>query len=124
MMVAVFSRSCASAMRGAKASVAAAPAACSRVRRRSGGIRFMDGLLEMASMRRVRARHRFVDVGAPARACGQLEMAIGDGEGMRQQLAAPRHFVLVELEDAEVRDGGAEMRAHERAERSVRVVRG
>jgi len=68
--------------------------------------------------------HRLlVHFGAPARSIGQHELAVLDHGNMRHQLVPPWHVVDLDLHDAEVQHGGAEMRAHHAGEVAFVVVR-
>ena len=67
--------------------------------------------------------HRFVHVGTPADAGGQQQVAAFDDRHRRHQLVLPGHILDVDLHDPEVRDGGAEMGAHQRSDMAVEIMR-
>ena len=66
---------------------------------------------------------RLVDVGAPAGLGGQDQVAVLDARRLGDEIVLPGHVVDVDLHDAEVRDRGAEVRAHQRRHVAVEVVR-
>src|ERR1700684_4567293 len=72
---------------------------------------------------RMRADRGLIDVGPPTDAGRQQQLAILDFWNMRDEVVLPRYILDIDLHHAEVGDGGAEMRAHERAKMTVEVVR-
>src|SRR5882762_3971105 len=55
---------------------------------------------------------RFVDLGAPARSRGQVEVAVLHVRLDGDELVVPRHLIWVGLHDAQVGHHGAEVPAH------------
>src|SRR5689334_18272658 len=70
----------------------------------------------------VEADGGFVDLGAPAGAGGQREVAVLDVGLDRDQVVLPRDHVGVDLHDAEVRHDRGEVRVHHRRQVAVEVV--
>src|SRR3984957_11820062 len=72
---------------------------------------------------RMRGDRGLIDVGPPTDAGRQQQFTVLDFWNMRDEVVLPRHILDIDLHHAEVGDGGAEMRAHQRAEMTVEVVR-
>src|SRR3954452_10685529 len=63
-------------------------------------------IMAHSDLHRVGAQLVFIDVRAPARACGDNELAILDDRRMSQQLRFPRHLVDIVFGDAQIGDDG------------------
>src|SRR6266851_4082758 len=74
-------------------------------------------------LRRMRAYEFLVNVGAPAGALRQDKVAILDDRGHGDDVVLPFDVVDVDLHDFEVRHHGAHMRADQRAEMAVEIMR-
>ena len=59
---------------------------------------------------------RFVQVGAPARGARHPKNAVLDDGWCGDDVVLPGHIVDIDFHDAEVKDGSAEMRAHQAGE--------
>src|SRR5215470_17757942 len=74
-------------------------------------------------LRWVRPHELLVDVGAKAGAGGQQQVAVLDDRWAGDDIVLPGDVVDVDLHDLEVGDRGAEMRADQRAEMAVEIMR-
>src|SRR5882757_2513793 len=81
------------------------------------------GKRESVSLHRMLAQAGLVHLDAPAGALGQDVVALVEHRRHIDDLVAPRHAVDIDLHDAEVRNGGAEMRADGAGEVAVEIVR-
>src|SRR6267143_123270 len=65
----------------------------------------------------------FVDLGAPARSRGQVEVAVLHVRLHGDELVVPWHLIRIRLHDAQIGHHGAEVPAHHGGERPVEIVR-
>src|SRR5262249_40589914 len=69
------------------------------------------------------AKSFLVRLGAPSRSVGKHEIAILDVGRMSEQLMIPGEAINVYLHDAQIGNGGAEVRVHHGAEMAIEIMR-